>query len=63
MGNLFLSRRQNQSVFISNDIQLKVTGFYTLHNVQYVKFSINAPDDVKIVRDDAVVKTKKDRGI
>ena len=48
MGNLVLSRNESQAIFIGDDITVRITAV----RGKQVKLSIEAPDDIVILREE-----------
>lgn len=54
---LILTRKDNQSIFIGDEIEVKVLGI----NENQVRIGISAPSDVTILREEIIGKQKNPR--
>lgn len=54
---LILTRKDNQSIFIGDEIEVKVLGV----NENQVRIGISAPSDVTILREEIIGKQKNPR--
>lgn len=54
---LILTRKQGEAIFIGDNIKVYVLGI----EKGQVKIGVDAPRNVQVVRDNAILKTPKDR--